>query len=254
MIGALALAAAAAFAHFDPATPVRPGAAPLHCTDDRRWCAEISRDADSGPSALHVFQGQPTRTTAPAASFDLADDAGDAEFSLWPQILPLADPAGGLLLGVEAKATASYSGGGGSATELRVLRVGTREGGGVTVAPLLTAPLSASTMIRACFSDRDERARRGACHDEYAFAATFAPEPQATAGYPRLIYRTEATAYPAGASRSTDSTTRPPLKAADLVHARDPRCSYRRVFTFDAAKAAYVPDAPLPDCSDFTEP
>jgi len=28
----------------------------------------------------------------------------------------------------------------------------------------------------------------------------------------------------------------------------------RRVFTFDPAANAYVPDAPLPDCGDYTVP
>jgi hypothetical protein len=35
------------------------GAPPLHCTADRRWCAEISRDVDQNTSTLHVFAGTP---------------------------------------------------------------------------------------------------------------------------------------------------------------------------------------------------
>ena len=55
-------------------------------------------------------------------------------------------------------------------------------------------------------------------------------------------------------SRNEDSLAKPPLKPKDLVKVVDAECSVRRVFTFDPATKAYVPDAPLPDCGDYTVP
>ena len=71
---------------------------------------------------------------------------------------------------------------------------------------------------------------------------------------PVLDYVATATAYPRGVSRSEDSLEKPPLKPADLVAARDPKCSFIRRFTFDAAAGEYRPDSELPDCSDYTVP
>ena len=42
--------------------------------------------------------------------------------------------------------------------------------------------------------------------------------------------------------------------AADLVWERDPACSYRRSFAFDAASGRYAPDRPLPECSTYSLP
>jgi hypothetical protein len=55
-------------------------------------------------------------------------------------------------------------------------------------------------------------------------------------------------------SRSEDSLEQSPLTEADLVVTRDPKCSFERRFVFDPASALYRPDAPLPDCSDYTAP
>jgi hypothetical protein len=94
--------------------------------------------------------------------------------------------------------------------------------------------------------------RAGACHDEYEFNAELKAEGDAFP--PRLTYASTATTFPGRVSRSEDSLAKPPLKPKDLVKAVDAECSVRRVFTFDPAANAYVPDAPLPDCGDYTVP
>jgi hypothetical protein len=238
-----------AFAATPPQGP--EGAPPLHCTADRAWCAEISRDVDQNTSALHVFAGTPTGQT-PVAILDLTPDStgGDNDdLALWPSIIRVAGPEPSVIVGVERHVTTSYSGGGGGATELQLIRVL-----GEAAKPVLTAPISASLMIRACFDERDMKARRGACHDEYSFGGDLTLDPTTASGPPRLLFEAQATAFPAGASRNGDSTARGRLRQSDLKPTPDPACSYRRVFTLDPASDAYTPDTPLPDCSDYTVP
>ena len=223
------------------------GAPPLYCTVDRGWCAQISRDVDQNTSTLYVFAGLPP-AHQPVASLDLGDDDND-DIALWPSIVRIAGVQPGVLVGVERHVSTSYSGGGGGATELKLVRVTGEE-----ARPVLTAPIAGSLMIRACFDERDMKARRGACHDEYSFGGDLTLDPTTASGPPRLLFATQATAFPAGASRNGDSTTRGRLRQRDLVPTRDSACSYRRVFALDPVSDVYAPDSPLPDCSDYTVP
>jgi len=229
---------------------MKPDGPPLLCTADERWCAEISRDVDSDESALHVFAGLPTGEQ-PAVLHALTK-TDDEEFALWPRLIRLAGPNGGLFIGVEHQTRTSYSGGGGGASTLELLRVSATQPKAART--VLTLPIAASLMIRACFDEKDQYRRRDACHDEYSFDATLALDPKTAAGPPRLLVETEATAFPAGASREADSTTRGRLRKRDLVAARDPACSYRRVMTLDPKTDVYAPDAPLPNCEAYTVP
>lgn len=236
------------FETFAATPPQGPeGAPPLHCTADRRWCAQISPDVDQNTSTLYVFAGTPAGQP-PAASLDLGDNDND-DLTLWPSIVRIAGPEAGVIVGVERHVATSYSGGGGGATQLQLIRVV-----GDEAKPMLTAPISGSLMIRACFDERDMRARRGACHDEYSFGGDLTLDPTTVSGPPRFAFETQATAFPAGASRYGDSLARGRLRKSDLKPTRDPACSYRRVFALDAASDAYAPDTPLPDCSDYTAP
>jgi hypothetical protein len=219
---------------------------PLLCTTDERWCAEISRDVDSNESELHVFTGLPGGDVILHA----LTKTDDEDFALWPKIIRLAD--GALLIGVEHQTSTMYSGGGGSASTLELIRVNPVDPDAAKT--VLTLPISASLMIRACFSEQDQYRRRGACHDEYGFGAELTLDPKTTEGPPRLVVEAEATAYPSGSSRDGDSTTRGRLRQRDLVKARDPVCSYRRVMTVDPKTGLYAPDKPAPDCEAFTAP
>jgi hypothetical protein len=226
---------------------MKDGGPPLLCTADQRWCAEISRDVDLDESTLHVFAGPPNENQPPTSRPLTRTD--DEDFALWPSIVRLAGPDGGVFIGVERHVTTSYSGGGGGATQLELIRV--PDAG---AAPVLTAPIAGSLMIRACFDERDMRARRGACHDEYSFAGDLALDPTTASGPPRFVFETRATTFPAGVSRNTDSLARGRLRRRDLVQAPDPACSYRRIMTFDPATETYAPDTALPDCGDYTVP
>jgi len=233
-----------AFAATPPQGP--QDAPPLHCTADRGWCAEISRDVDQNTSVLHVFAGTPTGQP-PAATLDLGGDDNE-NLALWPSIVRMARPELGVLVGVERHVSTGYSGGGGESTQLQLIRVR-----GDQAKPVLTAPVFGSLLIRACFGERDYWLRRGACHDEYDFAGALALDPTTAVGPPRLVFATKATTFPAGALRAGDAA-RGRLRVRDLVTVPDPACSYRRIFAVDAASGVYAPDSPLPECSAYTVP
>ena len=213
------------------------------CTADGRWCVTLAPPGGDDPRVPVVQAGgAPGRAVSGAPS-----DESDA---VWPVLIVLPD--GGFLAGVRHKVSTAYSGGGGSATELRLFQVTAGEVPGA--GPVLSLPLEVSLLIRACFGEREMRRRRGACHDEYRFGGRIALAPGSAAGRPILTYATEASAFPRGVSRSRDSNTMPALGAGDLAWQRDPACSFVRRFRFDPASGRYQPDRPLPECSDYTIP
>ena len=215
------------------------------CTADRSLCVGLTQQPRDGEPVFRPVVRAPD--ALPAAP---EDASGEVEiYRPWVGLVRLAN--GERLAGVEMESRSMYSGGGGQASELRLYRVDAN--GDAGPAPVLTVPLRGALSIRACFSEEDMKQRAGACHDEYGFEATLTATGEADA-MPVFDYVTTATAYPRGASRSEDSLEKPPLKPADLVTVRDPKCSFSRRFTFDAAAGEYRPDRKLPDCSDYTTP
>ncbi|MCR0984200.1 hypothetical protein NRP21_19265 [Roseomonas pecuniae] len=217
------------------------------CTRNRRWCVLLDEPDEGGAVRPVVSAGGAVRAAPPPPA---EEPSTEESYAVWPALVTLRD--GGFLAGVQVRTGTSYSGGGGSATELRIFHVSSD--GTVAAEPSLSVPLQGSLMIRACFSERDMQRRRGACHDEYGFSARIGLAPGAAASLPILTYTTEAWTFPRGVSRSADSTRMPPLRPGDLVRHRDPACSFTRRFRFNAAAAAYRPDTALPECSDYTVP
>jgi hypothetical protein len=216
------------------------------CTAARTWCATVRRDGESGPWALLVYpHGPGARGAAVRYPLDPGDD-DVAEVSVWPFLVREAD--GALLVGIKYYRRTMYSGGGAGAERIQLLRFA----GDAAPVPVLEAPISASSMVRACFSEADMRQRARACHDEYEFAGTLTLDPATAAGRPRFILTTRARTYPGRVIRTADSLERGPLRRRDLVWWRDPTCSYTRRFAPDAA-GHYAPDRPLPDCSDYLD-
>lgn len=215
-----------------------------YCTGDGRWCVTLAEPEDDQVMPRVLASTAPAPTPTPAEEFS------NETWAVWPSLILLKD--GSFLAGVEARTSTAYSGGGGSATELRLFRVSTA--GQAAATPVLRIPVAASLLIRACFGERDMKNRRGACHDEYSYSGKLELAGETAKGLPMLAYRSEANAFPRGVSRMEDSSAGPRLKKSDLVRARDPECSFARRFRFDAATGSYAPDAPLPDCSAYTVP
>jgi hypothetical protein len=211
------------------------------CSADRRRCAQLLREGESGPWRLKVGTrelplplGEPEGTDGP-------------DLSLWPHVISAED--GSALIGVEHMRRQSYSGGGAGVTTLTLVEAPANGGALRIVAEL---PLQGSAMIRACFDERDARRRRGACHDEYQFEATLAPQADGRSARPDLLLTTQARTSPGRRSRFEENDRA--IRRGEPAAWRDPTCSYRRLFTYDEATARYQPDRPLPACRDYLEP
>lgn len=234
-----------AFEALEPIPAAAQGEAIPACTVDRRWCALIETDETQERQVLRLYDGLPGERT-PVASH-LIESENSEGFWTAGAILRRAG-SDDVILGADMRLQAMYSGGGGMSSYRTLVRFTP----GAAPQEILTVPLSSSLMIRACFGEEDIKQRAGACHDEYEFAAELKAEGDAFP--PRLTYASTATTFPGRVSRNEDSLAKPPLMPKDLVKAVDAECTVRRVFTFDPALSAYVPDAPLPECGDYTVP
>ncbi|MBD3819767.1 MAG: hypothetical protein IE912_12885 [Brevundimonas diminuta] len=234
-----------AFEALEPLPASAQGEAIPACTVDRRWCALIETDETQERQVLRVYDGLPGGR-APVASHLIESENSEG---FWrPSAILRRAESDDVILGADMELQAMYSGGGGMSSYRTLVRFTP----GAAPQEMLTVPMSGSLMIRACFGEEDMKQRAGACHDEYEFAAELKAEGDAFP--PRLTYASTATTFPGRVSRNEDSLAKPPLKPKDLVKVVDAKCSVHRVFTFDPAANAYVPDAPLPDCGDYTVP
>jgi hypothetical protein len=193
------------------------------CTDDGVWCVESGLVSANGAPAIAL--------------------PGEGE--LWAVILRSGETA---LVGRTTIESTPYSGGGAHAMHLTFYEIANG-----AAREVLRIPYAASAMIRACFSEQDEEARAGACHDEYAFNTRISLDESVSGGSPRIVLETAAGSYPGAVTRTTDSAERGVLTEADLVWAHDETCSYRRTYT-RGADGLYTPDQELPACSDYLEP
>lgn len=223
------------------------------CTADAAWCVGLVQDAprvEAGVETVSAIRPVVRRRGEDLPEPPQTDNLERESYQPWDGLVRLSD--GGFLAGVEAGATAMYSGGGGQSWGLSLFRLKSDGEAGPT--PVLTAPLAGSLIIRACFSEKDMTQRAGACHDEYSFEATLRLAPNAPGAMPIFDYVTTATAYPRGVNRNRDSLAMRRLTRRDLVAERDPECSYKRRFTYDPTTGVYQPDKPLPDCTAYTVP
>lgn len=212
--------------------PSQPGCEGQACTTD--VSLQLPGGQRDPAQAAYRMAGVPT--------------AGDSvSMAPWPQLIRFE---GGLLAGVLVQERSMYSGGGASATTLHLIAFVP----GQPPVQVLSVPHSGHASIRACFSERDMKQRADACHDEYTFDATLALAGTTAAGMPVLRYRSKATSFPGRVSRSKDSLAARPLRQRDLVTVTDPQCSYQRLYRFSPQAGTYVPDAPVPDCSNYTVP
>ncbi len=215
------------------------------CTSDRIWC--VVRTGDDAVTVLH----NENRRYGEFAHLPLPQNEDDrVESKLWPSIVRLAFPGQTeiALVGVEQTQREMYSGGGASVVRLTLFEI--RDG--AQPRPVLEAPLSGDVMIRACFTREDERARRGACHDEYRYSATLTALPQRP-NDARLVYRSRADSFPGPRSRTQDSNREGPLRRADLIRFVDRTCTFERTLARNAETGIFKWSAPLPPCRDYVE-
>lgn len=230
-------------ARMDTLTINRPEAGlTVGCTLDK-LCVET----DSKDLILKLAGGRPDPVNMPFRLTGLPSAGDESTIQLWPQLIRFE---GGILAGLQTQAHAMYSGGGADSTTLHLIAFLP----GQPPFEVLSVPQSANAMIRACFSERDIKQRVEACHDVYSFDASLALTGKNVAEMPELRYYSEATSFPGRVSRSKDSLAGRPLRKRDLVTVTDTKCSYQRFYRFAAEVRRYVPNAPPPDCSNYTVP
>lgn len=220
----------------------------VHCDAERSLCLQAWRGERTGWT-LDIHDGLPTRPNAAAPRripLPAGEDPDRETHAIWPHLV--REASGALLIGIERHRTAGFSGGGAGATQTLLFRLTSP---GAEPVEVLNVQTDYGAMIRACFSE-DEYRNRGVCHDEYEMTGTLAVAPATASGRPRFTFTAVARSYPRGA-RTDESETRR-YRRADLVWEADPACSYRRVFTPDAATGLYAPDTPLPECSIYALP
>jgi hypothetical protein len=207
------------------------------CTSDEAWCLTAPY------GKIEVSHGAQS-----AGTIVIGEVAQGDSWDVWPQIIRVGSDGESALVGVVRTTHQMYSGGGGEASQLVLYSA---EGGAAN--EVVRMPLSASSMIRACFDEDDEKQRAGACNDQYTFVTRISLDESVAEGSPRLILETAAGSYPGRVTRNADSLEAAPLTQADLVWAHDATCSYRRTYS-RGADGLYAPDQPLPACADYLEP
>lgn len=226
------------------------------CLPDKSLCLDVPDSAEAGDGGLVLTV--PNKGDADDLALPYSRDDGQT-LSLWPHLIAVKSPDGAeadarqYLMGVIVGTSAMYSGGGGNGGRLHLLRLDTTSSNTRLGDEVLDVVWDSSLMIRACFSERDMKDRREACHDEYSFTGALAAGPAEAGELPALTYRTVATAYPRTSRRSQDNSGLR-LKASDLVQEKDPLCSYERTLRYNPATSRYEMDRPAPDCSDYTTP
>ncbi len=250
-------------------SPSDPDAPSTLCTQDKRWCAFITRDDGLNTTTLNIYNGQlppiiKDRRSYPRDVGTYAFIAPGEDVKIWPRIIrhPTRRSDGlklneTITIGIETRKSESYSGGGASFTSLELYRLGPTLDGSVpeplNFGTVLNVPLSANKMIRACFGEEDYKKRLGACHDEYSFQATLKLGKTMYDGTPQLLYQSVATATPGSSRLSNDNSGRQ-LSQADLKPRKDLKCSYRRIYVYNGELGIYSAAKPVPDCSDFVTP
>lgn len=206
------------------------------CTSDGVWCA--TQDG----AGVQVTRGEQN-----VGSIVVGEAGEGNSWAVWPVIVRGRDDESALI-GAALTVRQMYSGGGGEATQLILYSVS----GGVAN-EAVRMPLGASSMVRACFDEDDEKQRAGACHDQYTFVTRISLDEAVAESAPGIILETAAGSFPGRVTRGGDSLEAAPLTESDLVWAQDQTCSYRRTY-MRGADGLYVPDQPVPACADYLEP
>lgn len=181
----------------------------------------------------------------------------DDKISAWPMFIKLhaLTPERGhiFLLGVGIERSEGYSGGGAREHWLHLFRVDNPASDHGRAREVLTLPLGGDKLIRACFSEADEAARQGVCHDSYAFEASLSLDESNRGEWPVLVYSSLAMVHP-GVLVEAGSNPDRPLTTEELAQKEDRRCSLERELRFDPITRRYEMDRPAPDCSSYFLP
>lgn len=223
----------------------------LYCNAQTDWCVGINTEGTmetNGPYAT-------SRTLRSDRNiWDLPDIPNFKGFTVWPQLIRLSEDRA--IVGVIGPAQPDYnletplSNGTFTRQDLYLFEVTLGEPSSSNL--VFITPMTATTSLRTCFNEADEKKRGGHCMDTYRYQA----EIQALAGkqqadgkeYPNLQITTQATRSSAGPSPHANAT------AAQTAPVPDKQCSYTATYQWNADGGLYEPTQPVPDCVEFLDP
>jgi hypothetical protein len=265
--------------------PHGPDEPARNCSQDRIWCAELVRPRTGGDAWVVQVVARATNREPAERRWRYSLPASllrgwSPGWTLWQEIV--RDPWGGALIGVELWQTTGERPGFFS-NQRRLLLIHIPSVAGAQPSAVLETPLSGYIEQRMCPSPgyppdparreaapvrengeirlmdvltEEEATRINACVDMFSLSTLFTVlrSSQPVDQPPDLIVATVATTTPGRRPRTPPGTERASIERTDGDVVRDPACTYTRSFYFDAAQGRYLPDAPLPACSDYLEP
>jgi len=169
-------------------------------------------------------------------------DRGDTFYLLDPVIF--REAGGAWLIGVERERFLNEPG---VSRSNRILSLFRWQAGADEARLVAVVPEAGSRYLRRC-PVRHGEPPRPACTQDFDFVALFDLDLSNRAGPPRFVLESHADIFPGPHAPSPGPGVTPAM-----MRERDPVCSYRRVFSFDAAAERYVADTPLPPCADYLD-
>lgn len=222
--------------------------APLACTGDGGWCADLVWSAPDAKLTLVVVppadRSSPSPTHVYVLPPNLLDGGG---VSLWDRIIIEAD--GGVMVGLDISKVTQRPGFRSVQRRLLLLRVGPDAGD--RLVPVLEAPLSGNTEVAVCSTPQTPESYVS-CTNQFVLSSLFTLVPNISPA--RLDLVMVVTAYTAPDRRFRSEEARDPVERLEGDEVADPECTYTRSFYFDEEAERFLPDAPLPACPEFLQP
>jgi hypothetical protein len=233
----------------------------LICLPDRGPCLRLEpTDQDGRNVELSIHSTDSAGATQvdnyPLPQSVIANRDGE-RLTIWPHAIrlpvpsPLFETLPAYLVGVLREERTDRSDGAGSSARLMLYMLLVGDGQARLVSEVASLPWRGSQRVSVCFAEADRERRQGACHEEFLFRANLTIADADGGPLPALRFETQATAYPQTVRPGENNTIPLSLTTADLVHWRDPECSYTRTLRFNLATERYEMDGLAPDCSAY---
>lgn len=240
---------------------VRPAPSPgriegERCMPKTQLCFSLNEVSATGQPLLRVRVFGPASDGDRFFPLDVGSDL-KGEANLWTLAVRRTpyqegDAAGEpMIVGVTVSERIGYSGGAAARTRLWLFRIDNAGTDQATAHEVLSVPLEASQSIRACFNEKDEKARHGACLDETSVQTMLIIDPANTDPMPKFDYRVQTGSYPSDIPFRQPEELPKRLTKKDLVHATNSKCSYSRKVLWNPATDRYEFDRPAPECRVF---
>lgn len=202
----------------------------LACTTDRSWCAELTWSDVDRRLTLLIGPEEGLDNQSPTYTYILPSGlVGDGSVTVWGTIV--IEAGGAVMVGLDLSRETRRSGSRSYQRRLLLLRAEPDQG---SVVPVLEVPLSGFVEMAPCAAPDERPTVSSGCYSRLHFDTLFTLVPLLAPERPALVLVARAVEYPGET----------PV----------PACTFTRSFFFDPELGWYVPDAPLPACSEFLDP